>query len=279
MKVKMIKFNLPLGEKSCRTKEDITENFNLLELLEYCKSGRFTLWCKVRKFEDMVTKLDNLKNENDEIIGEKLCDIFGVEKRSVRQEKILQAEEVARKQAEEVARKQAEEVARKQAEEVARKRAEEVARKRADDRLNITLNKVKCIKIGSFDGSFLIRDDIIPLFINFNTNKSKGKVDLIFRSGDNHKSIDIRASHIDIQNGDIREQIEVVKYQPFHGIFIHYRKGYTEPKRSYKTYYLYVYDIYNKLDDYKKEIFVEEAKINIFKHLNPQRILKGIKDA
>ncbi len=78
MNVKMIKFNLPLDDASCKSKEDIAHNFNLPELIDHFKSGRLMLWCRVRKFEQEIKELELLKNKNNKDIAEKLCEIFDV---------------------------------------------------------------------------------------------------------------------------------------------------------------------------------------------------------
>ena len=282
VKVKMIKFNLPLNEKSCRTKKDIAENFNLLELLAYYYSGRLTLWCRVRKLMDEVEILEEIKSEDEERIGEKLCDMFEVEKQSVKQEKKKlekqksEQEEVKRKAQEE---KREQEEARKKKEEEERNRKE----KKAQERLNITAGKIKCIRISNIDEFNLTNhDNIIPLFLNYNHKETNRRPKVILASKDKDKdkdkdkSMEVYLSHIKFQSSDIPGTMILLDYKLYNGVKI---KALGNIAESNFTYYFYIYDVDNKIKGCEPKPFTETAIKLIGRYISRDKLLQGIKGA
>ena len=79
MALKKIKFNLIVDGERCRKIEDIQNNFNILDLLDYYKNKKLHKWLKVRKFDDYFYKIDGIKVDDDFEIAKKLCEIFEIE--------------------------------------------------------------------------------------------------------------------------------------------------------------------------------------------------------
>jgi len=77
--IKLVKFNLLVDEKRCRSIEDLRDNFNLLDVLEHFERGKLEKWLKIRKFDSYYEQIKAI--EDKEITPEllqKLCDIFEV---------------------------------------------------------------------------------------------------------------------------------------------------------------------------------------------------------
>jgi len=76
---KKIKFNLIVDGVRCKNIEDIQNNFNVLDLIEYLKSGKLLRWAKVRNLDELVMQLENINSEDDMEIAKKLCEIFEID--------------------------------------------------------------------------------------------------------------------------------------------------------------------------------------------------------
>ncbi|MEM3786807.1 MAG: hypothetical protein QXZ59_05425 [Nitrososphaeria archaeon] len=74
--IKQIKFNLFIDNKPVHTIGELKENFNFSDLLEYFKSGILRKWLLARDLQDYITKLDNIKSDDDLVIAEELVKIF-----------------------------------------------------------------------------------------------------------------------------------------------------------------------------------------------------------
>ena len=77
--MKKLKINLLVDGVRCKNIEDIKENFNLLDVLEYFKNGKLIKWAKVRGFNELVDELESISKNKDLDIAKSLCDIFEIQ--------------------------------------------------------------------------------------------------------------------------------------------------------------------------------------------------------
>jgi len=77
--MKKLKINLLVDGVRCKNREDIKENFNILDVLEYFKNGKLIKWAKVRGFNELVDELESISESNDLDIAKSLCDIFEIQ--------------------------------------------------------------------------------------------------------------------------------------------------------------------------------------------------------
>jgi len=77
--MKKLKINLLVDGVRCKNIEDIKENFNLLDVLEYFKDGKLIKWAKVRGFNELVDELESISKNKDLDIAKSLCDIFEIQ--------------------------------------------------------------------------------------------------------------------------------------------------------------------------------------------------------
>ena len=63
--MKKLKINLLVDGVRCKNREDIKENFNILDVLEYFKNGKLIKWAKVRGFNELVDELESISESND----------------------------------------------------------------------------------------------------------------------------------------------------------------------------------------------------------------------
>ena len=76
---KKIKFNLIVDGVRCKTVEDIQNNFNILDLLEYLKNGKLLRWAKVRNLDELAIQIENINSKDDLETAKKLCEIFEID--------------------------------------------------------------------------------------------------------------------------------------------------------------------------------------------------------
>ena len=74
-----LKLNLIVDGIRCKNIEDIQDNFNLLDLIAYLKSGKLLKWAQVRNLDELTKKIDNIKTENYLEISKQLCEIFEID--------------------------------------------------------------------------------------------------------------------------------------------------------------------------------------------------------
>jgi len=74
-----LKLNLIVDGVRCKNIEDIQDNFNLLDLIAYLKSGKLLKWAQVRNLDELTKKIDNIKTENYLEISKQLCEIFEID--------------------------------------------------------------------------------------------------------------------------------------------------------------------------------------------------------
>ncbi|HOE99795.1 MAG TPA: hypothetical protein PK385_01515 [Spirochaetota bacterium] len=90
--IKQIKFNLFMDNKPVRTIEELRENFNFSDLIDYFRNGILRRWLSVRNLNDYIVKIDAIKTDDDLIIAEELVKIFyGAEGVSAVKEKIKES--------------------------------------------------------------------------------------------------------------------------------------------------------------------------------------------
>jgi len=77
--MKKLKINLLVDGVRCKNIEDIKENFNILDVLEYFKNGKLIKWAKVRGFNELVDELESISKNKDLDIAKSLCDIFEIQ--------------------------------------------------------------------------------------------------------------------------------------------------------------------------------------------------------
>jgi hypothetical protein len=77
--MKKLKINLLVDGVRCKNREDIKENFNILDVLEYFKNGKLIKWAKVRGLNELVNKLESISKNKDLDIAKSLCDIFEIQ--------------------------------------------------------------------------------------------------------------------------------------------------------------------------------------------------------
>ena len=73
--MKKIKFALLLGDKPCRSLEDIRENFNAEDIIKNFNSGVLLNWLKAYNFEELYNKA-LLIDKNSESKLDDLLDLF-----------------------------------------------------------------------------------------------------------------------------------------------------------------------------------------------------------
>ena len=71
-------FGLELNGVEVKTLEDLRENFNLEQVVEYFKSGELIEWLEDRFYDDEVEALENL-SANDKNLSQKICAALNVE--------------------------------------------------------------------------------------------------------------------------------------------------------------------------------------------------------
>ena len=76
---KKLKFNLIVDGVRCKNVEDIQNNFNILDLIEYFKNGKLIKWAKVRDLDDLIQEIENIQSDDNLEIAKKLCKIFEIE--------------------------------------------------------------------------------------------------------------------------------------------------------------------------------------------------------
>ena len=78
---KKIKFNLIVDGVRCRNIEDIKNNFNVLDLIEYLKNGKLLRWAQVRNLDELSIQIENINiNSKDDLeIAKQLCEIFEID--------------------------------------------------------------------------------------------------------------------------------------------------------------------------------------------------------
>ncbi|WP_226643135.1 hypothetical protein [Mesobacillus subterraneus] len=77
--VKTIKFNLFLDGKQVRNLDDLKENFNIDDLLEYYHSGLLGKWLSVRGYNDIADKVTDIPPGSQYEIAENLIKLFNME--------------------------------------------------------------------------------------------------------------------------------------------------------------------------------------------------------
>ena len=75
---KKLKFNLIVDGVRCKNVEDIQNNFNILDLIEYFKNGKLIKWAKVRDLDDLIQEIENIQSDDNLEIAKKLCRIFTI---------------------------------------------------------------------------------------------------------------------------------------------------------------------------------------------------------
>jgi len=76
---KKIKFNLIVDGVRCRNIEDIKNNFNVLDLIEYLKNGKLLKWAQVRNLDELSIQIENINSKDDLEISKQLCEIFEID--------------------------------------------------------------------------------------------------------------------------------------------------------------------------------------------------------
>ena len=78
--IKLVKFNLLVDNKRCRSLEDLQNNFNLFDVLEHFERGKLEKWLKTRKYEEHYQQIRTLKEERKTTIqtAQKICEIFNI---------------------------------------------------------------------------------------------------------------------------------------------------------------------------------------------------------
>jgi len=74
-----LKLNLIVDGVRCKNIEDIQDNFNLLDLIAYLKSGKFLEWAKIRNLDELGMQIENINIEDDLEIAKQLCKIFEID--------------------------------------------------------------------------------------------------------------------------------------------------------------------------------------------------------
>ncbi|MDJ0732699.1 MAG: hypothetical protein QNJ47_01215 [Nostocaceae cyanobacterium] len=75
---KMIKFNLVVDNIPIRTIEELKNNFNIDDILEYYKGGILERWLTVRELKDYLKKVKAIHSDDDIAIARQLINIFQV---------------------------------------------------------------------------------------------------------------------------------------------------------------------------------------------------------
>lgn len=76
---KIIKFNILVGGKPCRSIIDIQKHFNIFDILALFTSGRLNKWARSRRLIELINQLDEIKLDVDAFITAKnLCLLFDV---------------------------------------------------------------------------------------------------------------------------------------------------------------------------------------------------------
>jgi len=78
--MKQIKFNLILDGKPVRTIEELQDNFNLDDILDYFFNGLLEKWLKVRKYDSFLAQVQTIHAKIEIVeISKKLINIFDIE--------------------------------------------------------------------------------------------------------------------------------------------------------------------------------------------------------
>jgi len=78
--MKQIKFNLILDGKPVRTIEELQDNFNLDDILDYFFNGLLEKWLKVRKYDSFLAQVQKINAKIEIVeISKKLINIFNIE--------------------------------------------------------------------------------------------------------------------------------------------------------------------------------------------------------
>ena len=75
---KKIKFNLIVDGVRCRNIEDVKNNFNVLDLIEYLKNGKLLRWAQVRNLDELGIQIENINSKDDLETAKKLCEMFEI---------------------------------------------------------------------------------------------------------------------------------------------------------------------------------------------------------
>lgn len=78
--MKKIKFNLKLDENSVRNIEDLRDNFEVYEIIQYFRDGKLETWLKLNSYTEYLSHVENIsKSKTDKETFKELAKIFEVE--------------------------------------------------------------------------------------------------------------------------------------------------------------------------------------------------------
>ena len=77
---KKIKFNLIVDGYKCRTCDELKDNFNLLEVIDYFENSKLEKWLDARGFDETLSSIEKIdKKSNIKKIAQELCTIFEID--------------------------------------------------------------------------------------------------------------------------------------------------------------------------------------------------------
>jgi hypothetical protein len=299
MKIKMIKFSLPLDGKSCKTQEDIAHNFNLPELIEHYKSGRLLLWCRVRKLEKVIEVLESITEKNNHRkIAEKLCEIFEVDTNDLVESVMvyeyiddafsLSSQERVKAIFKQYKDEYLEVMRRKEVLEKEKKEAikAEILKKEKAEKENIILSKIKCVKY-EYPNSYILKEKkFIPLYVHYNTDTTyNARRPMLIKSSIKGEVLIVDEvfgnAYLDNIISQIKSTFHKYEYLLFDRLKLEGKIGSELKQSKIRDFHIYVYDINNTINDIDC-ITNSNTKViskNIYNTIDREKLLQSANNA
>lgn len=83
--MKQVKFNLYVDQQKIRTINELKENFNIDDLLEWYNKGVLQKWLSVRNYDEYLTKVEGIKTKDIQAQAKFIIEIFNFSEQQAKQ--------------------------------------------------------------------------------------------------------------------------------------------------------------------------------------------------
>lgn len=74
--MKQVKFNLYVDQQKIRTIDELKENFNIDDLIEWYEQGVLQKWLSVRNYDEYLTSIEAIKTKDIQAQAKSIIEIF-----------------------------------------------------------------------------------------------------------------------------------------------------------------------------------------------------------